>query len=158
LFQVDGEGYLDAEKTKTFVKADDQWGPILADKDSLISRCVAFGNKFSKGEFLYSILYFRLNGPMTGFSRTEYTLCPFLRVPKQGRFITKEACIRRNIPVTDAVPRDTIKRTLVLYNKLLNSQLYADSIPIFAQYTRRAMNPLSWFVSTKHFSSDAINP
>ena len=61
---------------------------------------------------------------MIAFLRTEYTQCPFFPVPEQGRIITKEACIRRNIPVTTAVPRDTIKRTLVLYTKLRNSQLY----------------------------------
>ena len=57
LFQVDGEGYLDAEKTMAFMKANDPWGPILADEDSLITRCVAFANRLSKGEFSFFIVY-----------------------------------------------------------------------------------------------------
>jgi len=57
MFQVDGEGYLDAEKTTKSVKADNQRGPIFADKESLISRCVAFGNSFSKGKFNFLIVY-----------------------------------------------------------------------------------------------------
>jgi hypothetical protein len=40
------------------MKADNQWGPIFADKDSLICRCVAFGNSFSKGKFNFFIVYF----------------------------------------------------------------------------------------------------
>ena len=48
---------MDAEKTKKFAKTVDQWGPKFADEDSLINRCVAFGNKFSKGEFNFFSLY-----------------------------------------------------------------------------------------------------
>lgn len=48
---------MDAEKTKTFVKANGQWGPIFADKDSLFTRCVAFGNSFSKGEYNFLIVH-----------------------------------------------------------------------------------------------------
>ena len=65
---------------------------------------------------------------MIALSRTEYTVSHFFRVPEQGRLITKGAFIRRNIPVTAALLRDTIKRTLVFYTKLLINQLYTDSI------------------------------
>jgi hypothetical protein len=57
MFQADGEGYLDAEKTTKIVKADNQWGPIFTDKDSLISRCVAFSNSFAKGRYNFFIVY-----------------------------------------------------------------------------------------------------
>jgi len=40
-----------------FMKANDPWGPILADEDSLITRCVAFANRLSKGEFSFFIVY-----------------------------------------------------------------------------------------------------
>ena len=56
LFQVDGEGYLDPEKTAIFVKANNPWGPVLADNDSLISKCVAFANSFSRGKFNFFIV------------------------------------------------------------------------------------------------------
>jgi hypothetical protein len=68
---------VDEEKIKKFVKADDKWGPIYADKDSLISRCVDVGNRYSNGEFLYSILYFRLNGPMAVFYVQNTHSVPF---------------------------------------------------------------------------------
>ena len=50
LFQVDGEGYLDAAKTITLVKANDRWGQLFAEKDDLVNRCVTFANSFSKGK------------------------------------------------------------------------------------------------------------
>jgi hypothetical protein len=46
---------MDEEKVQTHVKADAQWGPVFADKDSLISRCVTFSNSFSKGKFNFFI-------------------------------------------------------------------------------------------------------
>jgi hypothetical protein len=51
LFQVDAEGYLDADRTMTLVKANEKWGQIFKDKDSLINRCITFGNSFSKGKY-----------------------------------------------------------------------------------------------------------
>jgi hypothetical protein len=45
---------MDEEKTNTFFKADNEWGPIFAD-NNLISRCVTFGNSFSKGKFNFFI-------------------------------------------------------------------------------------------------------
>jgi hypothetical protein len=58
LFQVDAEGYLDAEKAVPLIKAKDQWGQSFANKDDLIKRCVTFANSFSKGKlnFLIKIL------------------------------------------------------------------------------------------------------
>jgi hypothetical protein len=51
-FQVDGEGYLDAGKVTPFVKANDGWGQLFADKEDLINRCLTFANSFAKGKFI----------------------------------------------------------------------------------------------------------
>ena len=107
-------------------------------------RCVAFGNRFSKGK-LNSLCYTLFTSKRTNDSltRTEKSDCHCFGVPEQGRFITKEACILRNIPFAAALSRDTTKRALVLYFKLSNSQIYTESFPFFTQYTRRVMNPRS---------------
>lgn len=72
---------------------------------------------------------------MIALSCTEYTECPFFRVPEQERFITKEACIRRNIPVTAAVSRDTKKgksyyiTNYVAVNYTQRSYHFSNNIP-----------------------------
>jgi hypothetical protein len=69
LFQVDGDGYLDAEKAVPLIKAKDQWGQLFANKDDDINRCVTFANSFSKGKFnfltkgsfyILKVIYFKL--------------------------------------------------------------------------------------------------
>jgi hypothetical protein len=57
LFQVDGDGYLDARKATTLIKAKDLWGQLFADKDDVLNRCVTFANSFAKG---------KLNSPIKG--------------------------------------------------------------------------------------------
>jgi hypothetical protein len=57
LFQVDGDGYLDARKTITLIKAKDLWGQLFSDKDNILNRCVTFSNSFAKG---------KLNSPIKG--------------------------------------------------------------------------------------------